>query len=121
MKILKIPTEDIELKDSSDSKLQIEPISSIRILSILEVITKTSFSKVTKYSTLVQGRSDSEDDYEDYEENDEKEQAQITSKDAFGKNEFIGTDMTEKKRRKLKRVNCLVLLDNSYRLIFVNL
>ena len=54
-----------------------------------------------------QGRSDSEDDYEDYEENDEKEQTQITSKDAFGKNEFIGTDMTEKKRRKLKRVNCL--------------
>merc|ERR1712048_893107 len=51
----------------------------------------------------VQGRSDSEDDYEDYEENDEKEQVQITSKDAFGKNEFIGTDMTEKKRRKLKR------------------
>merc|ERR1712242_673403 len=51
----------------------------------------------------VQGRSDSEDDYEDYEENDEKEQTQITSKDAFGKNEFIGTDMTEKKRRKLKR------------------
>ena len=43
-KILRIPTDDIELKDSSDSKLQIESIFSIRILIILEVITKKSFS-----------------------------------------------------------------------------
>ena len=55
----------------------------------------------------VQGRSDSEDDDFDYEEQDQSEQAPIVSKDAFGQKEFIGTDMTEKKRRKLKRVRLL--------------
>ena len=42
-KISRILTEDIELKDSTDSKLQIESLCSIRILSILETITETSF------------------------------------------------------------------------------
>ena len=49
----------------------------------------------------VQGRSDSEDD--DEFETQQRQYAPTTSKDAFGKNEFIGTDLTEKKRRKLKR------------------
>ena len=51
-KISRIPTEDLERKDSSDYKLPIESISSIRILSILEVITKTIFSKIEKCVTL---------------------------------------------------------------------
>merc|ERR1711892_371882 len=50
----------------------------------------------------VQGRSDSEDDDIDDEYEAKREYA-TASKDAFGKNEFIGTDLTEKKRRKLKR------------------
>ena len=49
-KMSRILTGDIKPKDSSNSKLQIESMSSIGILSILEVIA--SFSKVTKCSTL---------------------------------------------------------------------
>ena len=37
-KILRIQTEDIEVKDRSDSELQIEPIYSIGSLSTLEII-----------------------------------------------------------------------------------
>ena len=40
VKISRISTEDIELKDSLDSQLQIESISSIGIFSLLEVMTK---------------------------------------------------------------------------------
>ena len=40
--------EHIEPKDSLDSKLQAVSIFSIRITSILEVIVKTSFSKIAK-------------------------------------------------------------------------
>ena len=46
--ISRIPTEDIELKDSLDSELQFESMSSIGIFNILEVIAKTSFSKIAK-------------------------------------------------------------------------
>ena len=44
--------EHKEIKNSLDSKLQSLSIYSVRILSILEVIAKTSFSKITKCSTL---------------------------------------------------------------------
>ena len=40
--------EDIEPKDSSNSKLQIGSLFSIRILHILEVITKNSFFRKLK-------------------------------------------------------------------------
>ena len=42
-RISRIPTEDIELKDSLDSELQFESMSSTGILSFLEVITEPSF------------------------------------------------------------------------------
>ena len=42
-KILRIPMEDIESKNSLDSQLQIQPICSIRILSTLEVVAKNVF------------------------------------------------------------------------------
>ena len=42
----RIPTEHTEPKDSLDSKLQIQYACSIEILSVLKVITKTSFSKI---------------------------------------------------------------------------
>ena len=45
--------QDIELKDSSDFKLQIGSISLIRILSILEDMTKNSSLKIAKFSTLL--------------------------------------------------------------------
>ena len=51
-KISRISTEHMETNDSSDSKLYIETICSIRILSILEVIAKLSESKIAKCSTL---------------------------------------------------------------------
>ena len=41
----RILTEHIEPKDSSDSKLQIESISSIRILSILEVQVQITLNR----------------------------------------------------------------------------
>ena len=47
-RILRIPMEHIETKDSPDSKLQIESICSVGILDILEDIVNTSFSKITK-------------------------------------------------------------------------
>ena len=46
--------EYIETKNSLDSKLQTFCIFSIRILNILEAITKTSFSKIANCSTLDQ-------------------------------------------------------------------
>ena len=52
-RILRIPTEHKESKDSSDSKLKIEFIYSIEIRYILEVIAKTSFSKIKECSILV--------------------------------------------------------------------
>ena len=45
-RILRILMEHIEIKNSLDSKLQTFSICSIRILNILEVIAKTSFSKI---------------------------------------------------------------------------
>ena len=51
-RILRVLMEHIEIKNSLDSRLQILSIYSIRILNILEVIAKTTFSKIAKYSTL---------------------------------------------------------------------
>ena len=51
-RILRILMEHIEMKNSLDSKLQLLSICSVRILNILEVIAKTSFSKIAKCSTL---------------------------------------------------------------------
>ena len=45
--------EHVEMKNSLNSKLQIESICSIRILNILEVIGKKSFSKIGKRATLI--------------------------------------------------------------------
>ena len=42
-KIARIPTEHKESKDSTDSKLQIQSISSVGIISFLEVIAETRF------------------------------------------------------------------------------
>ena len=52
-KILKNLMEHIERVCSLESKLFLISICSIRILDILEVIAKTSFSKIAKFSTLV--------------------------------------------------------------------
>ena len=49
---LRILTEYIEMKKSFDSKLQIDCICSVRILNILDVIAKTSISKIANCSTL---------------------------------------------------------------------
>ena len=49
----------IEMKKSPDSELQIESICSIRILNILEVLAKMSFSKIANCSTLVFNREQS--------------------------------------------------------------
>ena len=46
----------IEINYSLDSKLQTFYICSIRILNILEVIAKTSFSILEKCSTLLRGQ-----------------------------------------------------------------
>ena len=43
-RILRIPTERIETKNSLDLKLQIDSICSIRVLNVLEVIAKTKLS-----------------------------------------------------------------------------
>ena len=53
--MLGILMEHIEIKSSLDSKLQTFYICSIRILNILEVIAKTSFSKSAECLTLAQG------------------------------------------------------------------
>ena len=50
--------ENIVIKNSLDSKLQIVSICFVTILNILEVIAKTSFSKIAKFSTLLQEESD---------------------------------------------------------------
>ena len=47
-KILRILMGHIQPKDRSDSKLQIEYISSVETRDILKVIVKTSFSKNAK-------------------------------------------------------------------------
>ena len=52
-KTSRMPTEYIQSKGSSDSKLQNESIYSIEILSVLEVITKTNFPKIVKFSILI--------------------------------------------------------------------
>ena len=44
--------EYIKMKNSLGSKLQMDSICSIRILNILEVIAKTSFSEIVKCLTL---------------------------------------------------------------------
>ena len=54
-RILRILMEHIEMKNSLDSKLQIDSICSIGILSTLVVIAETSFSKISKCSALDQG------------------------------------------------------------------
>ena len=41
LKMSRNPTEHIESKDSPESKLKIQSICSVEILSILEVIAKT--------------------------------------------------------------------------------
>ena len=51
-RILKILIEHKVIKNRLCSKLQIDSIRTIRILNILEVITKTSFSKIAKCATL---------------------------------------------------------------------
>ena len=56
-RISRVLTEHIDWIYSLDSKLQILSISSVRILNILEVITKTNFSKIAKYATLLKGLS----------------------------------------------------------------
>ena len=53
-KMLRIRTGHIKTVCSLDSKLLLISICSIRILNILEVIAKTSFSKSAKCSTLCQ-------------------------------------------------------------------
>ena len=53
-RILKILTEHKVIKNRLDSKLQIDSTCSVRILNILKVIAKTSFSKIAKCSTLIQ-------------------------------------------------------------------
>ena len=45
---------NIQIKSSLDSKLQTFCICSVRILNILKVIAKTSFSKIAKCSILLQ-------------------------------------------------------------------
>ena len=50
--ILRISTEHIELKNSLDFKLHIYLICFMRILKILEVMTKTKLSKSEECSTL---------------------------------------------------------------------
>ena len=50
-RMLRILTEHIVIKNSLDYKLQTFSICSVRILNILEVIGKTSFSKISKCST----------------------------------------------------------------------
>ena len=52
-KMLKILTEHIEKVCSLESKLLLISICSIRILNILDVIAKTSFSKIEIWSTLI--------------------------------------------------------------------
>ena len=47
-KLLEISTKNIQLKDSPDSKLQIYSKCPVKILDIIKVITKTSFSKNAK-------------------------------------------------------------------------
>ena len=51
--ISRIPMEHIDSICSLESELFFVSICSIRILYILKVIAKTSFSKTSKYSTLV--------------------------------------------------------------------
>ena len=40
--------EDIEMKNSLEAQLQTDPICLIRIFAVLEVIAKSSFSKLAK-------------------------------------------------------------------------
>ena len=51
-KMLRILTEHIEKVCSLESKLFLISLCSIRILNIQEVITKTTFSKIAKCTTL---------------------------------------------------------------------
>ena len=46
--------EHVDLISSLESGLSFDYISSIRILNILEVIAKIRFSKIAKFSTLIQ-------------------------------------------------------------------
>ena len=55
-RLLRIPTEHIEIKNSLDSKLQTFSIYSIRIRNILEVIARTRFFKNRKMRNPGQGR-----------------------------------------------------------------
>ena len=51
-KTLRIVTEHIDSICSLESRLFFGSICSVRIHNILEVIAKTSFSKISKFSTL---------------------------------------------------------------------